>query len=181
MAERESELERDREFDTDDKFGVGTDDGFQFGTDAEFGETATVEGTTESRGRLAGVRTRLSSVFSLGGVGVALVFVILGMVTFSIIPFIGIIGTFLGIGAGSFVHGLLSGRPRYIEAALAGALAAGGSVLLSYLFVVFLGTGTTMLLIGLLGGAVSGTVGHYFGRDLRDGLTRDIGGESNHP
>ncbi len=180
MAERESELERDDEFDADEKFRVGTDDGFQFGTDAEFGN-AGVASADSSQSRLGSLRTRLSSAFSLGGVGVALVFVILGMVAFSIIPFIGIIGTFLGVGAGAFVYGLLSGRPRYIEAALAGALAAGGSVLLSYLFVVFLGTGTTMFLIGLLGGALSGTVGHYFGRDLRDGLTRDVGGGSNRP
>ena len=179
MAERESELERVDEFNPDDAFQVGTDDAFQFGTDAEFGEPTGVDSPTESRGRLTSLRARLGDALSVGGVGVALVFVILGMVVFSLIPFIGMVGTFLGVGAGAFVYGLLSGQPRYLEATLAGATAAGGSVLLSYLFAVFLGSGTTMLLIGLLGGALSATAGHYFGRDLRDGLTRDIGGESS--
>ena len=55
-----------------------------------------------------------------------------------------------------------------------GALAGGGSVLLGNFLIALLGGGLTIVAFGAAGGAVAGVLGHYFGRDLRHGLTRDL-------
>ena len=168
MGERESELERDRFGEFDD---VGTDplESGGLGSTRESDRSATRE-----RGLRGRFRARVDSIFSASGLGAALVLVVVGMFAFGLVPLLGILGDFLGIAAGAFVYGLLAGRSRYIESVLAGALVAGGSVLLSYLFFTLLGTGTTLLAGALVGGAIAGGVGHYFGRDLREGLTGDI-------
>jgi hypothetical protein len=46
--------------------------------------------------------------------------------------------------------------------------------MLGNLLLIGFGSMTGLLGIGLLGGAFAAVVGHYFGRDFRDGLTRDI-------
>jgi hypothetical protein len=100
----------------------------------------------------------------------------LGIFLVNTIPLIGAIrlSGLLGVVAGTFFHGAFRGESRYIEAALAGAIAAGGSVLLSVLFLALFGVGTGLVAIATVGGAVGGALGHYLGRDFRDGLTRDI-------
>lgn len=81
----------------------------------------------------------------------------------------------LGVFASAFLFGLAVSERRYAEVALAGAVAAAGSTLLDFAVVAFLG-GLGVSLAALAGGlgAVVGAAGVYFGRDLRDGLTRDL-------
>ncbi|MCQ4332667.1 hypothetical protein KM295_04005 [Natronomonas sp. F2-12] len=91
--------------------------------------------------------------------------------TFVPIPGTGLLGVF---GA-AFAFGLVVEERRYAEAALAGGVVTAASTLLDFAVVAFLG-GFGLPIVALSGvlGAVVGGLGTYFGRDLRDGLTRDL-------
>ncbi len=135
--------------------------------------------TTEKDGSSAGFfrsmygRT-LGRVLSSRGLVTALALALVFSFVFSLIPFVGLLGNLLGIGVAGFVYGLGSSNSRYLELLLAGAIIGGGSAVFGNLLVITFGSMTGLLGIGLLGGAVTAIGGHYFGRDFRDGLTRDI-------
>ena len=80
-----------------------------------------------------------------------------------------------GVFAAAFLFGLVLEERRYAETALAGALAAGGGTFLDFAVVALLG-GVGLPLVAVAGGlgAIVATVGTYFGRDLRAGLTREL-------
>ncbi len=107
----------------------------------------------------------------------ALVVVIGGMLAGSAVPLVGSIAGVAGIFLGAFVLGLASGQRRYLPVAVAGAAAAVVSIM-SGAFVRFallsdLGL-TQFAAVGATTGILVAVLGHYFGRDLRDGLTRDV-------
>ena len=102
---------------------------------------------------------------------------LLSVVLASSIPLLGVVGAPLGVFAGAFVLGLVSGERRYLEFALAGALAGGVGAFSGTLFriAVFsdVGFAPVFAVAGGVGLALA-LLGHYFGRDLRDGLTSSI-------
>jgi len=104
------------------------------------------------------------------------VLVMMGVV--SAIPLIGFIPLLWAgaIFAGAFTLGAASGKGRYVEFLLAGAVFGAGSVMGDFFRLAVLAD-IGLLPLGAIGagiGAVAGLLGHYFGRDFRDGLTRDI-------
>ncbi|KTG27999.1 hypothetical protein [Haloferax profundi] len=125
---------------------------------------------------------RLGGLFSLRTFLVALVLSIGGLLVGGAIPIVGFIGRFVGIAAVGFLLGLVGSKRRYVEIGLAGAIAAGLAFVLSTLFSVFAPFAVSLLAdyglaiagVGALSGALAGLVGHYFGRDLKDGLTREV-------
>ncbi|WP_410766807.1 hypothetical protein [Haloferax sp. DFSO60] len=125
---------------------------------------------------------RLGGLFSVRTFLVALVLSIGGVIVGGAIPLIGFIGNFLGIAMAGFLLGILGSNRRYVEVGLAGAIAAGFAFVLSTLLSVFAPFALQLLAdyglaiagVGSVTGALAGLVGHYFGRDLRDGLTREI-------
>lgn len=121
------------------------------------------------------LRRKVGGVVSSRSVLVALVLSVVGAVLFGAIPFVGLLGNLLGIAAAGFVYGLGSGTRRYFEMALAGALAGGGAAVLGNVVLAVLVTGGTLVMFGGVVGALVGAAGHYFGRDLRKGLTQDLG------
>ncbi|MFB6219519.1 MAG: hypothetical protein ABEH77_10170 [Halobacteriaceae archaeon] len=121
------------------------------------------------RGRL---RARLAGAVSARTFLLALVLSVGGAVAGGAVPLLGTVGGVLGVaGAGALLG--LAGRSAYPEVALAGFLAAGVAAFLDFL-VVSLVAGPTVAAVGAGAGALGGVVGHYFGRDLRAGLTRDL-------
>ena len=93
----------------------------------------------------------------------------------AVVPFVPVVGGLAGIAAAAFVLGLVASTRRYLETATAGAVAAGLGTLLGNLLLSVVGNvGTTIALAGAGGGVLAALVGYYFGRDLRDGLTREI-------
>lgn len=165
MSERTAE--RTRETDTDADLdetspSVGRLDGFS---------TETAETESESEG---------GSYFSLRALLFAFVAVGAGTVAGSLIPLVPFTAL-LGIPAGAFVYGLLASERRYAETALAGGVSSGVLAVTSFLsqFVVRgiaggeLGMGRLFAVAAAIG-LVLAVLGHYFGRDLRDGLTRDL-------
>ena len=98
------------------------------------------------------------------------------------LPIVGFIGRFAGIAAAGFLLGLVGSKRRYTEVVLAGAIAAGLAFVLSTLFAVFAPFAVQLLAdygvaiagVGAASGGLAGLVGHYFGRDLRTGLTQEL-------
>jgi len=115
----------------------------------------------------------------------ALVTVGVGMFVGGLIPLIGgTIGTAGGVFLAAFLLGLVVSTRRYVETGIAGAAAGATSAVTSVLGVGFLPIGIDYLsqwglpLVAVGGGVglVLALLGHYFGRDLRAGLTEDIDG-----
>ena len=146
MAERTAERTRDSETDAAPAASTATD-------------------TTEEAG---------GSYFSVRALVVAFGAIAGGMTLGSLVPMIPFTA-FAGIPVGAFLHGLLDRERRYGETAVAGGLLAGLAVITSLLPQVLAGlNGTRLFAIAAAVGLVLAVVGHYFGRDLRSGLTRDL-------
>ncbi|WP_311171978.1 hypothetical protein [Halobellus ordinarius] len=153
----------------------GIDD--RAGSAAATGEGTAAE-TTENGGRLRG----LFPSFSLRSFLVVLALSLFGTVAGGSIPLVGSIGQFVGLFLAAFVVGLVGSRGRYFEVALAGAIAAGVAFVIGTLTSLFAPVAIGVLAdyglaiagIGTGAGVLVALAGHYFGRDLRDGLTREI-------
>ena len=90
---------------------------------------------------------------------------------------LGDVGSVLGIFVGAFLLGVVSGKQRYLELVASGAVAAAISVVLGQLFLSAVANlAVPLAAVGAGGGAAAALLGHYFGRDLRDGMTREVDG-----
>lgn len=92
--------------------------------------------------------------------------------------FLGKFGGYLGLFLASFVLAAASSERRYLEIGLASLVASGLFAFLANLSILGLFTAQPIR-AALLGGGVGlliGLVGAYLGRDLRSGLSRDVGG-----
>ena len=120
--------------------------------------------------------------FSAKGFLLTFAVLLTGLIAGSAVPLVGGLARYLGLFAAAFVLGLGRSRRAYLETAVAGALAAGGAFLLGTLTTGTLVVGTSLLAdyglpvagVGVTVGVLLSVAGVYFGRDLRDGLTRDI-------
>jgi len=83
-------------------------------------------------------------------------------------------GSPVGMFAIAFVVGLLTSRRRYLETAIAGISVGAVTAFLANPILSVAGSGTTVIAIGVVAGLVATVGGYYFGRDLRDGLSREI-------
>ncbi|MDG5776374.1 hypothetical protein VB773_07885 [Haloarculaceae archaeon H-GB2-1] len=138
------------------------------GREMAAGESST---TAEPSGSRFGSRLRTPSLSSFL---LTLALVVVGMVgTGTLVPFVPFTGL-LGVFAAGFGLGALSDRQRYVSLAVAGALAVGVGTLFDYLVISLLGVGLPLVAVGAGAGAVAAVLGHYFGRDLRDGLTEEL-------
>ncbi|EMA64481.1 hypothetical protein C470_00776 [Halorubrum distributum JCM 13561] len=144
-------------------------------------ESARSAGNAGGSGRI-GVSGRW---FSAKAFGLALVTVAVGVFVGSLIPLIGgTVGTAGGVFLAAFLLGLVLSTRRYVETGIAGGAAGAASAVTSVLGVGFLPIGIDYLsqwglpLVAVGGGVglVLALLGHYFGRDLRAGLSQDIGG-----
>jgi hypothetical protein len=124
---------------------------------------------------------RFRGFFSPRAFLLALVLAAGGAFVGGLVPLIGTIGSIVGLFAAAFVLGLLSSRRRYLEVGLAGAI---GSILMIVMTTIgaflpfavgFLAeNGLLVTGVGAGTGVLVSIVGHYFGRDLRAGLTREV-------
>jgi hypothetical protein len=101
--------------------------------------------------------------------------VVVGTIAGGAIPVVGSLGSVAGVFAGAFAVGLASGKSRYLAFALAGAVSAAVMAVLSSLrFAILADIGLPLAAFGAVTGLLAALLGHYFGRDLRSGLTRDV-------
>jgi hypothetical protein len=120
------------------------------------------------------LRSPFEGLFSLRAFLLLLVTSVAGMMLAGMVLPFGSVGGLLGIAAVAFGAGLVSERSRYVEAAAGGALASGVSWLLGNLVLTAVGPGVPLVAVGVGFGVLAALLGHYFGRDLRSGLTRDL-------
>ena len=133
------------------------------------------DASDDSAGRLAGLFSLKTFLLSAALIGV-------GVIGGGAIPIVGTLGSLGGLFVATFAVGLVAAERRYLETAVAGGLIVGASFALSLLSTGVLPVGMRFfreygLAFGGLGvgiGALLAVVGHYFGRDLRDGLTQEI-------
>ena len=151
------------------------------------GAAAADTGTEPARGaESAGGPGRVGASgrwFSGKAFGLALVTVAVGVFVGGLIPLIGgTIGTAGGVFLAAFLLGLVLSTRRYVETGIAGGAAGAASAVTSVLGVGFLPIGIDYLsqwglpLVAVGGGVglALALLGHYFGRDLRAGLSQDI-------
>jgi MFS family permease len=134
---------------------------------------------SESSNRLRG---RLGRLFSPRVFLVALLLSVVAVVAGGAVPLLGFLGRLVGLFAVGFLVGVVGSKRRYTEVGLAGALASGLGFVLSTLTAAFFPFAVRLLAeygvaiagVGAGVGALAALVGHYVGRDLRDGLTREL-------
>lgn len=155
------------------------------GTSSGSAESSGSAASSGSDGRpIVGVNGR---AFSLRAFGIALVAIglggFLGGSLLGIVPLIGgSIGNALGIVVATFLVGAVGADRRYVETGLAGAGVGTVSALAGLVSVGVLPVGVRFLreygvgvaAFGAAVGVVLALIGYYLGRDLRDGLTREI-------
>ena len=142
---------------------------------SESSDADTVDESDDSTGRLAGL-------FSLKTFLLSAVLIAVGVVGGGAIPFVGTLGSLGGLFVATFGIGLVASERRYLETALAGGGIVGLSFAASLLTTGVLPVGIRFfreygLAFGGVGvglGVVVALLGHYLGRDLRDGLTQEI-------
>ena len=172
----------EREPDYDDPADLLDDDlGGDVSNDVRTDAGSAPEAST-AEGRLRGLVPSLSSPsVSLRSFLVVLVASLAGVIVGGSIPIVGSIGRFLGLFAVAFAVGTVGSRSRYLEVGV-GAIAAGVAFLLGTLTSIFAPVavrvladyGVAIVGVGTGAGLLVSIVGHYFGRDLRAGLTRDV-------
>lgn len=138
-------------------------------------DTSTSNASTTAESDGSGLRQRLGGAFSITAFVIALVLTAVGSGLGGFIPLIGGPLAFAGIFLATFLLGTVSSRRHYVEAGLSAGLVAGASALGNHVYLAFIGGNGPILIGGLAAiGVVCGVLGHYFGRDLRDGFTRDL-------
>ena len=126
----------------------------------------------------SGIGRRIRRLFSPRAFLIALALSVVGLVAGGAIPVVGYLGRFLGIALAAFALAFLAGGRRYAEAGLAGALASGLGFVLgtlnSALFPVVADYGLQIAGVGTTAGLLAALLGHYLGRDLKAGVTREL-------
>jgi hypothetical protein len=183
MSERTDDLTREIEDDGVEVGDIGVDDQFEDTVDdtatdfSDFGTEQT--GDTEQAASTAAtgvggrVKGRVEDAFSLPSfalnavAALAATFVIGGALPLG--PLSGIVGVFVSL----FVLGVVSIESRYVEAGLAGALSGVLTTVFTTITLSVVSGGLLPVAGGVTGG-LTAVLAHYAGRDLRDGLTRDL-------
>lgn len=138
---------------------------------AEAPESAGDAAARDSDAGAGGLRARLASYFSPRAfLAAALLATVLAGVGRVFVP-LPLVGGAAGVWLATFLVGLASGRGRYLECAVAGALVGAlGAVAAGVSVAIAAGATERLLLVGGVGGLLAAVVGHYFGSDLRAGL-----------
>lgn len=138
-------------------------------TDSDFSNLDTSEESGETSSSL---RSRIKSAISPRRLVTSLA--ALGIPAAIGSQFIPLVGGPVGLLAGAFALGLL-GTKRYTDAAGVGAALGIAGAAAGYVPLIFaLDIAIIVVAVGALAGGALGALGMYFGRDFRDGLTRDI-------
>ncbi|WP_157513248.1 hypothetical protein [Halapricum sp. CBA1109] len=104
-----------------------------------------------------------------------LVTTVLSFVAGTVVPLVpGNVAGLLGVFAAGFLLGAVDDDRHYLEVGLASAFAGVLTAVLGNLVLTVAGLGVPILAAGATASGVLGLLGHYVGRDLRDGLTREL-------
>lgn len=136
------------------------------------GTSSTADGETRSWYSSLTSRLSLARYFSPKGY-VALV-ALLGAGLLAGATLLPIAGRMIGMFITAFLIGLVASKRRYLEMTAAGISVGAITAVLNNAILAVAGSGQTLVAIGAMFGLLASIVGYYFGRDLRDGLNREI-------
>lgn len=85
-----------------------------------------------------------------------------------------IAGRIVGLFAVAFAIGLVTSKRRYLETTAAGVSVGAVAAVFNHAFLTVAGLGQAVLAVGVTVGLVATLLGYYFGRDLKDGLSREV-------
>ena len=93
-----------------------------------------------------------------------------------LVPVGGTIGGVFGAFVVAFLLGLVTSKRRYLEMSVAGASVGGIAALFDFAITAIAvgGSGTRLVALGAAAGVLVCVGGYYFGRDLRNGLSREV-------
>ena len=181
MSERDRQLEQAVDTDVDDlelDTTLDTDSSLDLDSETVRDRSPGPASTAPEDGGIgARVQRRLAGLATTRELIAAFVTTILGLVVVGGLLPIPAVGSLIGVFVGGFVYGLVAGDSPYLQLAVAGGLTTAVWTVLGNLTVALLGSGVTIATAGLAGGLVAAVAGGYFGRDLRHGLTQDVGGD----
>lgn len=161
--------ERDRQIEPEEDTTGGTVDVDDLLEEPPRSETADSGSGIGSR-----ARERAQTVATGRSLVVSLALVAAGALLIGGILPLGSVGNLLGIALGALLYGVGASRRHYTESTLAGTAVGGVLALLGNLVLSLTGIGVPLIAVGAVGGGLAGLIGHYLGRDLRDGLTREV-------
>lgn len=132
----------------------------------------------ETESRRSRIANSASQIFSPRRFLVSLVLIAVGLFITSLIPIISSIPAtgLIGVFAAAFLLGALNDEQWYPEIGVASAVASGVSVFSSNLLVITVANryGIGIVVAGVVASVIVALLGHYFGRDLRGGMTKEI-------
>lgn len=172
MSERTEQRTRDASVDVDAELGdIMGDEPAGDVSD----QSTTSRATEQSSGIRGRVSDRLDSIFSVRLFTIALVATLaLSFVAASVVPFVpDNVAGLAGVFGAAFGLGLGISRRHYTEVVIASLFTGALTTLLGQ-FVLTLVTGVPIIAVGAGASGLAGLAGHYFGRDLRAGLSKDI-------
>ncbi|WIV65727.1 DUF5336 domain-containing protein [Natrialbaceae archaeon AArc-T1-2] len=132
-------------------------------------ESASASG---SRLRSLGSRLSPSAYFSPTAFLVLVAVLGAGLLAGSVAIPIG--GRTVGMAAVAFLVGLVGSKRRYLEMGVAGVAVGGVAAVLNHAVLAIAGSGEAVAAVGAGAGLLVCLLAYYFGRDLRDGLVRDV-------
>ncbi len=162
---------------SNDDTGLNSLAGFDREPDAEHELTDPTD-TTSDTGSSRSWRSPLTSRLSLGRYFspkeyVALV-ALLGAGLLAGATVLPIAGRVIGMFITAFFVGLVASKRRYLEMMTAGVSVGAIAAVLNNMILTVAGSGQTLVAVGATVGVLAAVGGYYFGRDLRDGLDRDL-------
>lgn len=131
-------------------------------------------GKTTLRGRLRSRVPTPGKVFSVRSFLLVVVLALAAVFLAGTFLPLGTLAGYLGIALVGFGTGLVGARRQYLELLVGGGVASAVGTTVGNLVLTTLGLGVPLVVLGAVGGSVAGVLGHYFGRDLQAGLTRDL-------
>jgi hypothetical protein len=171
MSERTEQRTRDTDVDTDidTDFASVLDDG---------GAQSSPRQSTESKSGLRGrISQRLGGFFDPKVFALSLVLTVgLAFTAGLFIPIVpDAVTSLVAVFVGGFIIGAGSKEGHYLEVGAATLMAGALTAVLGNLVIALAGSNTgPILAIGASASGLAGILGHYFGRDLRAGLTKDV-------
>jgi hypothetical protein len=180
---RSGETEYDSEVDIEGLLADEPTTDRQESNDGRGDGRTTETGDEQAEERGGGLRSRLPSPslpsvplprFTLRGLGLSLVVCVAAFLGAGFVIPLGGLAGLVGVFVAAFALGLV-GRGHYLELAVAGAgTAAVGALLDQLLLAAVADIAVPLTLVGGTAGLLAAVVGCYFGRDLRNGLTRGV-------
>ncbi len=142
------------------------------------GDTTASSAADDDGGIIASRVPSLESIFSPRTFLLRAVLLLVGAFGAGFVPFVGgVLAVALGVFGVAFLIGLVFSEGRYLETVTAGGLMGGALALVRSFSIAVASGGTSRLAsVGIGVGLVASLLGLYFGRDLRNGLTREVGG-----